>query len=205
MHADELKSAPEFAEEYTRRERVRFIVLGGLAGALVVAVGKLWFFPWLHAFSRSAHCQSILGVNGALILLHGLFVGVPLFGAIVVGCTVGRRGFKILRQGQVPPAGEKVFRPTRIVRGARAKALGLVHVGAALPLLALAAWGFFQPGQIARPALLPDASCAASEQPHLSAEPISRQSVRAHAGRSRPENHLLIQHDGASPNINPTA
>lgn len=157
-----MEKQPEFAEEYTKQERVRFVVLGSLAGAVMVGASKLFFFPWLRGFSEPAHCQSIMGVNGSTVLFYGMFVGLPLLSAVLVGCTVGRRGVTILRQGQVPPESEKVFRPTRIVRGRMAKASGFFHTVAVLPLLALAAWGFFQAAHNVNTARLPSMTCTAN-------------------------------------------
>jgi hypothetical protein len=154
-----MEKIQEFAEQYTLAERVRLVVFGCVSGAVVIGSGKLWLFPWLHAFSASAHCSNLLGFNGTTVLWHGLFVGIPLFSAILVGALVGRRGFKILQQGRTPPAGEKVFRPTPIVRGRRAKLRGLVQFFAALPLVAIAAWGYVQAEQLAAKPLPSQARC----------------------------------------------
>ena len=160
-----MPSVAEFAEEYTNAERIRFVVLGALAGALTVAACKLWFFPWLRAFSASASCRSVFGFSGSTVLAYGLFVGMPLFAALLVIITVGRRGLRIVREGRVPTSGEKVFRRTRIQRGAKARVIGYVHVFAATPLLALSIWGTDQAEEFAR---LPDrkpSECAAALSP----------------------------------------
>ena len=134
----------EYAPEYSHAERVRFVVLGTAAGALVVAGCQFWFFPLLREFSASAHCRNVLGVSGIAVLFYGVFVGVPLHAALLVGALIGRRGFKVLREGRLPPSGEKVFRPTPVIRGAKAKLLGYVQLFAAAPLFGLAVWGVVQ-------------------------------------------------------------
>lgn len=131
----------EYADEYTAAERMRIVVVGLVAGGAIVAAGKLWLFPWIRAFSASANCQSVLGVPGTTVLGHGLFVGLPLLAGLVILATLGRRGLRILREGRVPPSREKVFRPTRIKRGSRARAIGTLQVLAATPMLALSIWG----------------------------------------------------------------
>jgi hypothetical protein len=139
QHAD-----PEFAEEYTVAERVRLLIGGVAAGLAVIAIGKLWLFPWLARFAASAPCRTVSGVNGATVLWWGVFVGIPLTAAVLVVATMGRRGIRILREGQVPLRHEKVTRPTRIRRGGKARAIGYLHLLAWSPLLALAIWGGFQ-------------------------------------------------------------
>jgi hypothetical protein len=62
---------------------------------------------------------------------------------------LGRRGYRILREGRVPPRGERVFRRTRIQRGAKAKSVGCIHVFAGAPMLVLAIWGHCQAGPLA--------------------------------------------------------
>ena len=84
---------PEFAEQYSAAERIRFLVGGAVAGALLIGVAKLWFFPWLSEFSASAQCRTVFGSNGAAVLFYGLFAGVPFSAGLVVAFTAGRRGF----------------------------------------------------------------------------------------------------------------
>lgn len=141
-------STTEFAPEYTTAERIRFAVLGIVAGAVLVAGCQLWFFPWLREFAASAQCRSVFGVKGTAVLFYGVFVGIPLQAAVVLAAVAGRRGYMILREGRVPPSGEKVFRRTRIQRGARAKLSGYMQLFSAAPLLALAVWGSSQAGSL---------------------------------------------------------
>lgn len=135
-----MSNLPEFAEQYTKSERIRYVAGGAAIGALVIAFGKLWLFPFLGSVAVSP-CDKVLGVPSHVALWYGLFVGIPLGQVILVICTFGSRGYKILRDGQVPPLREKVFRPTRIARGQKAKVLGLLHVVAFTPFAALAIWG----------------------------------------------------------------
>jgi hypothetical protein len=125
-------------------ERVRLLAFWLAAGGAAVLVGRLGFFPWLRGFAESAHCRSILGIEGAAVLFHGLFVGVPMLGAGLASVLISRRGCKILRQGRAPPVGEKVFRPTPVLKGARARRSGWLQLVSPVPFLALAVWGGFQ-------------------------------------------------------------
>ena len=152
----------EFAPEYSKAERVRFLVLAFAAGALLVAVCQLWFFPWLRDFSAAAQCRSIFGINGTVLLFYGVFVGLPLHAALLIAATAGRRGYRILREGRTPPSGEKVFRPTPIIRGAKARLSGYMQIFCAAPLLALAIWGGFQAHALVTQTEAVPARCAAN-------------------------------------------
>jgi hypothetical protein len=155
----------EFAEEYTVAERGRRVIGGLAAGLAVIAIGKLWLFPWLTHFAASAPCRTVSGVNGATVLWWGLFVGIPLTSAALVVATMGRRGVRILRDGQVPPRREKVLRPTRIRRGRQARLIGYLHVLAWSPFLALALWGGFQAAALQQQGLRSGTSCPAHGGP----------------------------------------
>jgi len=102
----------EYAPEYSHAERIRFVVLGSAIGAMLVGVCQFWFFPWMREFSASASCRTVLGFSGNAVLFYGVFVGIPLHAALLVCVLVGRRGYRVLRQGRVPPEGERVFRRT---------------------------------------------------------------------------------------------
>jgi hypothetical protein len=136
----------EFAPTYSAAERGRFVALGLLAGAPLIVAGKLWFFPWIVTLP----CRTVLGIDGAVVLWYGLFVGLPLLAALVTGFGYARSGLRVLREGQFPPAGVKVIRATRIVRGAAARRLGWLQLAAPIPFLIIAAWGFPQAMSLAQ-------------------------------------------------------
>ena len=139
-----MNPSPEFAEQYTTAERIRFIIISIVFNGAIIAICKLYFFPWLNAFASSAHCRTFLGYDGLAVLWYGLFVGMPLSFAALVGGIFGYRGYKILRDNQMPPLHEKVFRPTRIVRGKKARLFGYFHLLAFTPLMAISIWGIPQ-------------------------------------------------------------
>lgn len=156
----------EYADEYSESEKRRFVLTGIIAGALLVAIGKMWFFPWLHEFSDTAACRTVFGVRGIEILFYGLFVGFPLTLAIIIGLGFGRRGYRILKEGQAPPSGEKVFRKTRIVRGAKAKLAGSILLLAVAFPLAMAGWGFGQAQRLTERAPVSPQRCAVLPMNH---------------------------------------
>lgn len=157
-----MDKSPEFAEQYSAAERIRFVAFGAITGAVLIWTGKFWLFPWLREFAASAQCRTVFGSNGATVLWYGVFVGLPFFVAIVVACTVSRRGFKILRDGQVPPLGEKVFRKIQVRRGGQAKLVGYLHAIAFVPLVAISLWGCVQAAALSEQALQKSTSCTAN-------------------------------------------
>lgn len=151
----------EFAEQYSRAERIRIALLGTTAGGFLIALEKLWFSPWLHEFSASAQCRTVFGVSGTTVLFYGLFFGLPVLSGLVVACAFGRRGFKILKDGQVPPLREKSLRLTRIRRGSGAKLIGYLHLAAFVPFLALGVWGYAQADGLSKQAQHKAIDCSA--------------------------------------------
>lgn len=143
-----MSELPEFAEEYSLPDKVRLLAIYLTVAAAAVFVAKSWLLPAIHQFSGSAHCREVLGFSGVSVLFYGLFVGMPLSLALLVGLIMGRRGHRILRDGQMPPIGEKVFRPTRIERGRKARWIGYTQKYSFLLLLAIAVWGFPQAAQL---------------------------------------------------------
>jgi hypothetical protein len=139
-----LMSPPGFAQTYSRGERIRFVLVGAVLGALGLAVWKWWVLPWIAGFPASAPCRTVFGANGATVLWFGLFVALPLLFAALSAIGLGRPGLAVLREGRYPPDGVKVFRPVRIRRGAAARWIGYLHVLACAPFLAIAIWGYGQ-------------------------------------------------------------
>lgn len=145
-----MNTEAEFAEEHTRAARIRFVVIGILIGALVVISSKTWLFPWFGEFAKSAPCRTVFGIQGVTVLWYGMFVGIPLHVLVLFGAPVAWRGYRVLRDGQFPPIKEKVYRPTKIQRGAKAKLIGYLHLSVFLPLLAFTIWGRFQAAEMSR-------------------------------------------------------
>lgn len=158
---DIVQHTNEFAEQYTRAERLRLALLILPAGLALLVAMKRCLFPWLAAFAASAACREIGGVNGVKLVFYGVLVGMPLQLALVLGAILGVPGYKSLRSGQFPAAGVKVWRPMRIRRGRRATLIGAACLLLALLPLALAAWGWFQAGAMLAGARFTPLGCAA--------------------------------------------
>jgi hypothetical protein len=124
----------EFADEYTKQEKIRFVILYLTSGVFIYITHAQWVFPWLRGYASTAYCHSAFGYSGILILWAGLLIG---------ACTVWP-GIKTLKQGQYPPKGSKVFKPTKILRGKAATFRGLSLLLAPCLFVAVAIWGAFQ-------------------------------------------------------------
>lgn len=135
---------PEFAETYSRGERIRFALVGTVAGAVALGAWKLWALPSITAFADTAPCRTVFGIDGATVLWSGLFVGLPMLFAALTAITLGRPGLTILRDAQYPPRGARSFRPIRIRRGAAARWIGYLHLLACMPFIAIGIWGYGQ-------------------------------------------------------------
>lgn len=130
----------EYAEQYSKRERIRFALLGLGLGLPLLAAMEYWAFPALHSFADSASCHVLFGIKGPELLIYGVFVGMPLLMVLVAGVPGACYGWRMIRDRQSPPCGSKVFRLTRIRRGRVAVLHGLACQLPLLLLIALAIW-----------------------------------------------------------------
>jgi hypothetical protein len=141
--ASDLREAAdgEFAEEYTRAEKLRYFIFYGSLILIPFIVGKIWISPWFKWFVKTGQCHRIYGLHGFEVLMFGLFVGLPCF-AMLACLHFSREGYKIFRDKQWPAKNTKVFKPTKIVHGKKALAIGIA--GLILPTLplVLAIWGY---------------------------------------------------------------
>lgn len=130
----------EYAEEYTGPERL-MLLLKGLAIAVPLFVAfQYWFMPWLVAFAKVSHCHQYLGQSGTAWVMYGVFVGPIVLFALLVGLPGVRGGLRVLRDGQYPPKGAKVFRRTRIRTGRAAKRMACARMVPLIASLCLAIW-----------------------------------------------------------------
>ncbi len=126
---------------YSKQERNRLFIISLLLGLVGWIFHHYWLSPVLNQFANTAHCQTYLGFNGIAWLWYGLFVGLPLLIFVIFAGFGWPNGLKVLRDGQYPAKGKKVFRPTKIQYGTKAKFIGWLQLLAPLVCLALAVWG----------------------------------------------------------------
>jgi hypothetical protein len=131
----------EYAPEYTRKERLRIVAVHSawvIPGFFVV---EYWFIPWLTDYADQAHCYDYGRFTGSELLLYSVFVGLPVVTGLLVLVIEGKRSLQILRIGQSPLPGEKVFRPTKYTYGLRAKVRPFMVICMVVSLLILSLMG----------------------------------------------------------------
>ena len=101
-------------------------------------------FPFMTWYADNAHCYSPLGFSGISVLWYALFVGIPLLSAFLVAIFSLPLGIKGLIHHQFPPKGVKVYQPTVIITGNKAKIKSLGHIIAPGIFVAIGVWGYFQ-------------------------------------------------------------
>ncbi len=158
MHSE----IPEFAEMYNRRERIRYVATGLALFCMAFLLWTLWLLPAFTAFAATAHCRSVFGIAGTTLLWYGIFVAGPTFLALVFACMQGPLSLRILRDGRSPPIGAKVFRSTRIKRGAAARRDAYIKLLVIIPYLAISIWGFFQAELLSQQSQLKHPACTAN-------------------------------------------
>ncbi len=124
----------EFAPEYSVRERIKLLINGLLIFIPLFAVTKWWFFPWFYEYLEVFHCFKYGEFTGPQLVFYGMFVGVPLSLLLFLFFTEGIKNIRVLKLGQYPLPGQKVFRPTKYTYGrmARIKTLPIILVLLAL-------------------------------------------------------------------------
>lgn len=147
----------EWAPQYSKGERFRLLLFHVAWAAPLFLVTELVYFPWFKGYMETAHCHRYGSINGLELVIYSLFIGLPLGLALLALGMDGRQSFQVLRLGQLPLPGAKVFRPTRYVYGHRARIKPLVFCLLVLFLSGLSVQGFFWADAMI-PELSPDLS-----------------------------------------------
>ena len=75
---------------------------------------------------------------------YSLFVGLPLFCALMIGVFTAPIGYKGIIHKQFPPKGHKVYRPTKILRGWKGNVKSIFHLLIPIFFILFSVWGYFQ-------------------------------------------------------------
>jgi len=133
----------KLAPEYTSQEALRVLAFHLVWAVPVVVIAKLWFIPWFAEYADRAHCYDYGFITGTQLILYAGFVGIPITFAMIVFAFEGIRSLKVIRLGQDPLLGEKVFRTTKIRYGLRAGVQSVIVLLLLAGLLGLSVKGLF--------------------------------------------------------------
>jgi len=150
LHPKRMKQEPEYASQYSTRERWRHVLIGIPAAAVILAVCKWWAFPELRMFAQTAHCRTVLGIPGTSVLMYGVFVGLPLAASISIAAFEAPLAIRSIRMREYPPPGVKVHGKVRVRNGQSARLAAIRDLLAPTALGCIAVWGGFQASELAR-------------------------------------------------------
>ncbi len=126
----------EYAQEYTKKEKTIRILLTFLLGFSGCFLSVQWLVPVMKDFGERPHCYELFGFNGADYLWHIIFIAMPALFFLVTAFALIPKGIASLKEGRFPPSNVKVYKPTRVKRGAIARITATFHL--AFPLILLA-------------------------------------------------------------------
>ncbi len=102
---------------------------------------KLKGEPLLQAVAEAPECYQMFGMQGLELLVHILFFWMPLSVFLLSAVLMLPLGVRGLIEGQFPPKGVKVFRPTAIQRGKLGTFKSLIHLLFPLLCFGFVVWG----------------------------------------------------------------
>jgi hypothetical protein len=152
---------PEFAPQYSPKERRRRLLVHGVLGALTGAALYWWVLPRFHSFSGAAACESIFGISGSTVLIYSALVGAPLAAAVLIVLLTARRSIETFATRRYPPPGRKVYGRVKIKKGWQAIAFALIPAMFITYLCVLSSQGMQRAARMARATQL-SAECNAS-------------------------------------------
>jgi hypothetical protein len=148
------ESVIEYAEEFSKPEKFKRIFLFLLLAVLILIINEKWYLPFINGYVDTVHCRTLFGYSGITVMWHALFVGLPLFSAVIIGLVTVPLGYKGIIHKQFPPKGVKVYKPTPILRGWKASGKSIFHLLIPSLFILFSVWGYFQVEQM--PHEIPD-------------------------------------------------
>ena len=131
----------EYAPQYSKKEKVIRVVIAGVFGLLAGVLFKFKGEPLLQAVVEAPECYQMFGMQGLELLVHILFFWMPLSVFLLSAVLMLPLGVRGLIEGQFPPKGVKVFRPTVIQRGKLGTFKSLIHLLLPLLCFGFVVWG----------------------------------------------------------------
>lgn len=134
----------EYAPQYSKKEKIIRVAIAGVFCVLVGVLFKLEGEPLLQAVVEAPECYQMFGMSGLELLVHMLFFWMPLSVFLLSAVLMLPLGVRGVIEGQFPPKGVKVFRPTAIQRGKLGTLKSLIHLLFPLLCFGFVMWGNVQ-------------------------------------------------------------
>ena len=134
----------EYAEEFSKPEKIKRICLAMLLGVLGLIINEKWYLPFINWYVSTVHCHTPFGYSGISVMWYSIFVGLPLLCAFIIGVFSIPIGCKGLMHKQFPPKGMKVYNPTKILRGWKGNVKSIFFLLIPISLILFSVWGYFQ-------------------------------------------------------------
>lgn len=134
----------EYAPQHSKQEKLIRVAIAGVFCVLAGVLFKLEGEPLLQAVAEAPECSQMFGISGLELLVHILFFWMPLSMFLLSAVLMLPLGVRGLIEGQFPPKGVKVFRPTVIQRGKLGTLKSLVHLLFPLLCFGFVVWGNVQ-------------------------------------------------------------
>lgn len=141
---------PEYAPQYTMRERWRCVAIVAVCFAVMWAMREWWPFPQLQVFAQTAHCRTVLGMPGRSVVLYGVFLGMPLAAAMSMGAIIVPPALRSIRTRRYPPLGKKVLGRVKVQTGRTAVLSAATDLVLAAALFAIAIWGGLKAAELTK-------------------------------------------------------
>lgn len=118
-----------YAPQYTKKEKIIIVLKAVIIILPFFLFMLIWGYDWTQEFFQNT-CDLIINFERTKIIIYLSFVVLPGVFCLAVSVPTGLRAIKMLKQGQTPLPGEKVFSPTpyRYGRPVRVKALFMLIV-----------------------------------------------------------------------------
>lgn len=180
---------PEFAPQYSPKERWRRLLVHGVLGALTAGAIYWWVWPHYQSYAADAPCEAVFGVPASTILIYGVFVGAPLAAAILIVLLTARQSIETIATRRYPPPNRKVYGRVKIKKGWQAIAFALIPAMFITYLCVLSSQGMTSAARMARETQQ-SAECggpSSKQAPNLSPTPPSGSRPETDAGENAPE------------------
>lgn len=177
---------PDFAPQYSPKERRRRLLLHSVLGALVAGALYWWAVPRFRSFFADAPCETIFGVPGSTILIYGALVGGPLAAAVLIVLLTARQSMETIATRRYPPPGRKVYGRVKIKKGWQAVAIALIPAMFITYLCVLSSQGMTTAARMARESQQ-SAVCENDKKPTINPHPRNRSGSETNDGEIAPE------------------